>query len=161
MVWDEHYKLQWIDFKGKPDLDDSAAATTASGITLGISVKHQNGQVVDFTTNIKAHFYPEHSWFKKKHATDHVLGHEQLHFDITELYARKFRKRVQRLSPSNNIRREIEAIYKSIQNELSDFQNLYDAETNFSRETSNQLKWEKFIASELNKLDEYKYVLDY
>ena len=95
LSWDASYKLSWSDFKAKPNTNSSAVAITASGIIFGFSIKQTDkNKVVSFTTDVYAHFYPEQSWYKMKRANNHILQHEQLHFDITELYARKFRYRI-------------------------------------------------------------------
>lgn len=103
-----------------------------------------------------AHFYPGQSWYKPKLADNHVLSHEQFHFNITELYARKFRQRISLLETSNNIKKELNQLYKIIKMELGEMQNKYDNESNYSRDVENQAKWEVFVTSELEKLSKYK-----
>lgn len=156
--WNEGYKLSWSDFKGSPNKSESASAITASGITIGLSVKESNGRVISFTSNVYAHFYPEQSWYKVKEANAHVLGHEQLHFDITELYARKFRQRISQLKVSNTISSQLKKLHNTIRNELALEQDTYDAETNYSRNVEQQAKWKAHIATELSKLSKYKSV---
>ena len=94
MTWNESRKLTWADFKAQPNYDSNAVALTASGITFGYSVKTSGKRIVDFSTTVEAHFYPKKSWHFKDKSDAYILGHEQLHFDITELYARKFRQQL-------------------------------------------------------------------
>ncbi len=156
MSWNESYKLSWADFNGKPNHDISAVAITASGISFGFSVRETDSKVISFTTEVHCHFYPEQSWYKPDQADSHVLGHEQLHFDITELYARKFRQRISQLKVSNNIKRELRALNKAINKELALLQNKYDTESNYSRNFENQAKWKQYVAEELKKFSKYK-----
>ncbi len=156
MSWSESYRLTWEDFKAKPKYNVSAVATTASGITFGFSVKQSDSRVISFTTEVEAHFYPEQSWYKADRADNHVLGHEQLHFDITELHARKFRKRISLLKITNDIAKRLRATHRTINKELAAFQNQYDTETNFSRNIEVQLQWQAFVKKELDKLDDFK-----
>ena len=157
LSWNETYRLSWADFKSEPNNNTSAAAITASGITFGFSITQTDeNQVISFTSEVHAHFYPEQSWYKIEQADDHVLGHEQLHFDITELYARKFRERISKLRVSNNIGRELKGIHQTINKELSEIQNTYDNETDFSRNYEAQAKWTAFVKLELQKLAKYK-----
>lgn len=156
MSWSESYKLSWADFEGKPNYQVNAVAITASGISFGFSVKETNSKIVSFTTEVFCHFYPEQSWYKPAVADAHVLGHEQLHFNITELYARKFRQRISKLKVSNTIKTELRQLNKTINKELADMQDKYDAETNYSRNFENQSKWESYISEELKKLSKYK-----
>lgn len=158
MSWNESYKLSWADFKGKPNNKVSAVAITASGISFGFSVRETDSKVISFTTEVFCHFYPEQSWYKPNVADNHVLGHEQLHFDITELHVRKFRQRISQLKISNTIKNELRQLNKSINEELSVMQDKYDAETNYSRHFENQAKWKTYIAEELEKFSKYKSV---
>lgn len=158
MSWNANYKLTWNDFKAKPKYTTSAVATTASGITFGFSIKESDARVISFTTEVHAHFYPEQSWYKPERADGHVLRHEQLHFDITELHARKFRKRISLLKTTNDVAKRLRAIHKNINKELAAFQNQYDAETDFSRSFEVQHQWETRVAKELKKLDYFKSV---
>lgn len=155
--WNEANRLSWADFKAKPINTSSAVAITASGITFGFSITQtESNKVVGFTTEVFAHFYPEQSWYKIESTDNHILGHEQLHFDITELFARKFRRRISQLRISNTVRNELKEIHNSINKELSQMQNKYDNETDYSRNHEAQAKWKLFVANELNKLSKHK-----
>ncbi|WP_406684078.1 DUF922 domain-containing protein [Seonamhaeicola sp. MEBiC1930] len=156
MSWKSSYKLSWSDFKDRPNHSSSAVAVTASGITLGFSVKETASEVIDFSTEVHAHFYPEQSWYKPERANKHILGHEQLHFDITELHARKLRYRISKLKVSNRIKSELRALRKAINSEVELMQNKYDTESDYSRNFEAQAKWEAYIAQELKKFSKYK-----
>lgn len=146
--WSAEKRLAWSDFKGSIPADASAAATTASGISYSYSANLLHHEVnLDF--KVKTFFYPNESWYKPDICNDVTLSHEQLHFDIAELYARKMRLKLERTSFSENVKEEIRIIYKGILKELSDFQELYDWETNFSRNREAQLEWNARIAEAL------------
>lgn len=155
--WNESYKLSWADFKAKPHNHNDAAAITASGITFGFSIRQTDrNQVISFDADVHAHFYPEQSWYKVEVVDDHILSHEQLHFDITELYARKFRYRISQLKVSNNIRKQLKKIHNDINSELSSLQTQYDNETDYSRNYETQAKWQKSIKAELETFSKFK-----
>ena len=141
ILWDKSRKLTWEDFKGAPE-NTRAAAVTASGLTYEFSTTKKNNQVVDIDFTVSSHFYPSKSWYRPEVCDTVILGHEQLHFDITEVYARKFIKLLKAKKFSNNVKNEVKQIYNTINSELNDFQNLYDSETNFSRNREAQLAWE-------------------
>lgn len=146
--WDPDHRLSWSDFKAPPPKDSPVAAITASGITYRFSALESRGKMeVDCT--IDAFFYPESSWYRPETANEIILSHEQLHFDISELFARKMRARVARYSFSSDVKAEMNGIYEQILREMRAFQKSYDDETNFSREVEKQLEWNKQIASEL------------
>lgn len=156
LLWNESYKLSWSDFKAQPNYQTDAVAVTASGITFGFSIRELDSKPVSFTTEVYAHFYPEKSWYKSELVDNHVLGHEQLHYDITELYTRKFRKQISELKISNTIKSDLKLLHKNINRALKKMQNTYDTESDFSRHEDSQFKWKRYVETELNKLSEFK-----
>ena len=146
--WSEK-KLTWKDFKDEPPLSDRVAATTASGISYQFSTSGtRNSYKVDF--EISTHFYPNKSWYKPELCDEVILGHEQLHFDISELFARKLRKELSETTFTHeNVKKKIKSLYNRNNKELSDFQNRYDEETNFSRNRDQQVIWNKKIEEAL------------
>lgn len=155
MSWNHDYRLDWSDFKGKPTPQHSAVAVTASGISFRYSTKMSKTQLIDYSFMVKADFYPEQSWYLKEHANTSILNHERLHFDITELYARKFRQRIKNTTFTRNINSEMEAIREAINAELETMQNTYDAETSHSQNEDKQKEWQAKITVQLNKLAYY------
>lgn len=155
-TWQEDKPLTWADFRGQPNNNMDAAALTASGISFGYSLKKVNSKVVGFEADIKSIFYPTESWYKKSEATPHILRHEQLHYNITELFARKFRYEVSKLKPSRNLKNQLSALGQRLNIEAEQMQRQYDAQTNHSINKKQQAEWDKFITSELKKLDAYK-----
>lgn len=150
ILWSADRRLGWSDFRGKVPPDANPAATTASGISYKYSANLIHHEVqLDFEVN--AYFYPNESWYKPDICDDFILGHEQLHFDISELFARKMRGKLRRTSFSDNVKAEIRKIYKDILKELKDYQELYDWETDFSRNREKQLEWNKKITEALKK----------
>ena len=156
MTWSESRKLTWADFKATPDANSDAVALTASGITFGYSVKTSGKRIVDFSYSVEAHFYPRKSWYLKDKGDDHILRHEQLHFDITELYVRKFRQHLKRLVVNQNVKEQMNQIHVAINEALDETQKKYDAQTKHSINVEAQRYWESYVAEELKKLDTYK-----
>lgn len=141
-------KLTWKDFRDKPQLGSKAAAITASGISYSFtSLARGNAVEADFI--VGAFFYPEKSWYRTHLGDAHILGHEQLHFDISELFARRMRKRLSEITFTLKIKAEVRKIYKDILKELNEYQELYDWETDFSRNPEKQLEWEQKVAKVL------------
>lgn len=151
-VWDADRKLKWSDFKGRVPHDAVPAATTASGISYRYSANLRHHEV-DLDFEVNAFFYPNESWYKPEVCDNLILSHEQLHFDISELYARKMRLRLERTAFSENVKQEIRDIYQEILKELEDFQDKYDWETNFSRNREAQLIWNQRIAEALQRTE--------
>src|SRR5690349_245804 len=82
ITWSEKNKLTWADYKGKPQPNADAAASTAT--YLGIEYNFGNK---GFDYKITCSFSKTRSW--GLHKTDYILAHEQGHFDIAELFARR------------------------------------------------------------------------
>jgi len=142
--WAPNLRLQWEDFRATPPAESRIAATTASGISYRFSAMETNGNMkVDCT--IDTFFYPNESWYQPDVANEIILSHEQLHFDISELFARKMRQRIGAFSFTKKVKAEVKTIYGEILREMRDFQKLYDEETNFSRDVEAQLRWNKKI----------------
>ena len=156
MTWDESQKLTWENFKADPNVNSDAVALTASGITFGYSVKTTGRRIISFSATVDAHFYPNKSWYIKDKGDDHILSHEQLHFDITELYARKFREQLKRLKVNQNLKKQLNRLHMAINEALNETQQRYDAQSNHSINTEMQKQWESFIANELKDSEQYK-----
>lgn len=154
--WHNGLKLEWKNFKGQPDVNNNAVAITASGLTFGYSVQKTNGRITSFQANVKAHFYPDKSWYKSKQVNDTILMHERLHFDITEWHARQLRLQMSKLEPSQNIGETLDSLYYQMSQTLRKTQSQYDLESDHSRNIENQFLWQKKVAEELKKLDSFK-----
>ena len=146
--WRADMELDWSDFRGKPNKESIIAAVTASGISYTFNATERDG-FYEVEYQVETFFYPDQSWYQPEMCDDLVLSHENLHFDITELFARKMRRLMDQTRFTENVRSEIKDIYKKILDELDAFQDRYDAETNFSRNRSAQLQWNDEIRKAL------------
>jgi len=150
IAWSQENKLTCEDFKGEAPNNARAAATTASGISYQSSTSGSSGEIeLDYL--VSTFFYPNKSWYQPSLCDSLILSHEQLHFDISELYARKMRNRLASSPFTQNVKAEVKQIYKEVLEELEEFQNLYDDQTNFSRDLEQQLIWDNKIQEALGK----------
>ena len=148
--WSPDITLVWTDFKStnKVSRGFSIAASTCGfgydGIVSGNKIE----------VNIYVRFYCEESWRNPDFNMTDVLEHEQLHFDICELYGRKFFKGIAELRKRNNLNeRNLQSLYDSLVEEYDRFQDEYDDETNHSTVSSAQQRWNSNISKELDKLN--------
>jgi len=154
-LWRANEKLVWADFKATPKASHPFSATTATGLSYGFSANIL-GDEVKVNYSIKSYFIPQDSWIKKDALPDDkLLAHEQLHFDITELYVRKFRQKLSTYKFTKNVQEEIDAIYSPIAKSRVAAQQLYDAETNHSKNRVKQQEWEAKIATDLKELKQF------
>ncbi|HEY4150507.1 MAG TPA: DUF922 domain-containing protein [Chitinophagaceae bacterium] len=148
--WSASRRLVWNDFKGKPDGTRDDAALTSSGIGFGYSYSDRDG----FTWHIAGLFDKEKSWVKMK--DDYILAHEQGHFDITEIFARRLNKELKEYKVSKDrVQKDAPAIYQAIMKEQFEMENRYDDETDNSRKKDKQAAWLEKIRNELNGLERY------
>ena len=108
--WSPDIKLGWNDFRGKVPQNARAAAITASGISYQFSTRG-TGDMVELDYRVSTFFYPYKSWYQPHLCDSLILSHEQLHFDISELFARKMRKRLASGTFTENVKAEVKQIY--------------------------------------------------
>lgn len=147
--WKTSRQLTWGDYKGKPDPNSDAAASTTT--YLGIEYKMDDK---GFGWKIECKFSITRSWGRTR--TDHVLKHEQGHFDIAELFARKLNQKMKGYQfNQTTYKDDLKTIYNGITAEKEAFQDLYDNETDHSRKKEQQSEWEKKIEKMLKDLKDY------
>jgi hypothetical protein len=154
--WTASKKLEWIDFKAEAPRS-RYAAFTFTVITMDYSLKSK-GNSIDAKFEVTAAFNREKSWVKNdaESRSDAIRAHEQLHFDIAELNARKLRRRLVGLKLSRNqYKKEIQLAYDAEIEEGERLQKLYDSETNHGIDRDAQMRWRRRIDKELGDLNEF------
>lgn len=143
--------LRWADFTQVNRGAGAFKAQTFSGIRYSLDEK--NGEIY---VDVEAYFDPSESWVVRSSQTPYLLKHEQLHFDITELHARKLRKALfdiqgtdRQTFRSSRLWHRVNSLHEEIYQDMVDMQNLYDRETDHSLVQSKQLEWEKNITEAL------------
>ena len=121
--WNENSQLNFSDFKAKPF--GSFQGNTYAGITLDFNQDEKGIHLFLFTI-----FFCKNSFLKD--TSINLLNHEQLHFDITEIYKRKLLQQLSQkdFSKEKNSSTAIQKIYNDVNVELNKEQDLYDKETN-------------------------------
>jgi len=148
--WEEQDPLTWNDFKGKAKDWGSVSALTASAIEYAYDC--DKGKL---NLSVKAIFIPEESWAKSDAKNEYILSHEQLHFDITEVYARKLRKELAaRVNSCYEVRR-IDGIARKVLDEWKVEQAKYDKDTGHSIHKDLQELWHKKIDRKLEYYADY------
>lgn len=151
--WENNQKLTWKDFKGKPNKRSPYKAMTFASVSSNLISFSKN----ELKIEILCHFIKNKSW--KTIETNELLRHEQLHFDIAELAARKMRERVSKLNLKNlsskNIEQKLNSIFNSSVEEQMEMNQKYDSETNHSIKYIAQSDWEKKIKEKLIETKDY------
>jgi len=147
--WSPARKLTWDDFKAAPNAASSNAALTSSSINVEFGYDDQ-----ELKYSIKCRFDKTKSWVKIRN--NEILAHEQGHFDMAELHARKLNKALKEyhFNPKT-VGDDVNRIYDSIMTLHHASQSEYDQETDFSRNKEKQALWQKKIADDLQQLKAY------
>jgi len=152
LVWNEKRPLHWNDFRGEPEKRFAVASTT-------YDIKKSAAQINSHSAFVKieAIFYCKRSWKKERWISNEVLMHEQKHFDIVEIYARKFRRMIlaKHYGSFKELQMAIDDFYPEIDKALDKYQDEYDDKTDSSMNGAKQREWEEKLMKELHSLDEY------
>lgn len=153
--WEGDVRLSWEDFQGSIESTSDHAAKTFSGFKYSASVvQKENSTEMDF--DVYAYFLKDLSWSHSDKRSETLLGHEQGHFDIAELYARLLRKAFAEYPYPEKLDDTVfDDLFNSYQYQRDSVQAVYDKDTNHSRFKEGQMLWEKFLAGEINRFQNY------
>ncbi|OGX85832.1 DUF922 domain-containing protein [Hymenobacter glacialis] len=152
--WSATRRLAIEDFQARPKSYEKLAALTTTDIKAGAACRD-----FVFTGTVQATFDPALSWFRDpKNFTPQLLRHEQLHFDITEVYARIMRQKLvvfQAKADCAKLQPAFNNLTKGVYAEWDREQNRFDAETNHGLNTVKQDYWEKQTQIKLAQLEAF------
>ncbi|HET6993069.1 MAG TPA: hypothetical protein VFJ43_17175, partial [Bacteroidia bacterium] len=108
-------------------------------------------------TEVICFFGERESKVKQSSKKDSVLlRHEQYHFNLAEVYTRKFRKALEETRFfKKSASGEAMKLYKQYFSDCHKEQDLYDNETEHSIKTEKQKEWEMKIDKELSELEKH------
>jgi len=149
LEWSPSRKLSWADYWASPDPNSDAAASTTTYLTISYNITSS-----DFSYKIESKFSKSRSWGLYK--TAYILSHEQGHFDIAEVFARKlYKKMLDYKFDRKNYQKDLKKIYQDILDEKKEMQEKYDEETNHSINKDKQAEWLKKIQALLIEYEDY------
>ena len=120
--WKANERLTWEDFiKKKSNNHNGLQALTTAGIGIEFECKGPKPKIA-----VTCHFKKKESWTRNTESME-LLAHEQVHFDITELFARKLRKKLADLAePCGKGASKVQGIYNDNFKNLNEYQVRYD-----------------------------------
>ena len=151
--WDSSIKLTWNDYKIVKSKSPSIFSAV-SRTYVNYSIEKVDKKCL---LNIQAIFNKNNSWVNSESVySENLLSHEQNHFNIEEVVARMFRKKVieqlQNEKCPINLKK-LKSKYVGIANKLH---GKYDKKTNYSLDKESQIKWQgEIIPKMLEDLKEY------
>lgn len=150
IIWKKDYKLSKADFKGRYRLEKNVKAQIASSICIYFT---------EINTDLKVKV--EAVFLKSKSAiyadSKYTLKHEQIHFDITELYARKLRQAIYNtdFTKVKDIRETISKLYKKTLKDWNIEQTKFDKDVENGMNPAKQEIWLNNIQKNLNDFDDF------
>lgn len=155
LEWNKDSLLKWEDFQAKPK--EAHFASALSDVSFSTEPYQENNKLFVKVIPVFNKYY---SWVKviKVENSLNVLKHEQTHFDLFEVYARKFRKilmstKIKASKAGEQIGKLSDEYFAMAMKE----QDIYDKETDFSRNKEKQEEWNKKVAKELKELEEFSH----
>ncbi|PZP41286.1 MAG: hypothetical protein DI598_18420 [Pseudopedobacter saltans] len=137
-----------IDSKTEKDDPTGYAASTSSRMAYHIWYKNKN---IKFW--VQNYFsYDESSMKSWAKENAKVLNHEQGHFDINEIYCRKFILKLKTLSLTSSFNEEIIELFDKIVEQVGEFQYQYNRQTEDGKNVELQKLWNEKIKQELDLL---------
>lgn len=151
ILWSSDKKLTWDDFLCAPPPKSKFAAVSS----LDIRYKAWTRKDTLFVS-LASKFFRSNSWVYPKSKSSRLLGHEQTHFDILELYCRKLRQYISKTPvKKSEYKKTITDAYNVYYKQYKTYDSLYDQETDFSTRILVQNRWTEKVNKELLDMEQY------
>jgi len=141
--------VAYSDFEAKPDKADTAAANISVTILLGYS-KDRDGYL---KFKVVAVMDKDESWIKDAFRIEAILRHEQGHFDIAHIFAKKLEANLKSRRYTSNDVNALNTLYDSFLEKMNVLQVKYDKETHGGLDAAAQARWKRFIQNEIAALE--------
>jgi hypothetical protein len=154
--WSAERRLAWADFRGP-----APGGTVEVARTVYILSAESRCRGQEFQFKVVALFLPMHSWVRPHVLVDpdaraRVLAHEQTHFDLTEVYARRMRRHFAELyNPCGLVEEGVRTFVDRFVREEAEAQGRYDKETRYGLDAARQDRWNRDIADMLAALEKF------
>lgn len=160
IVWSELSPLKLTDFAAKaPSSSNSIYGCRAScNIDFGYQMSAASFMLTkNFNSKVKTVFIKNTSYIVAPDAniTQNLLAYSQTIFDLTELYARKFRQRLFEQKKAFSNSDFYVAAQEEVQKELSERENFILSSTNLGQNTEELKKTHDQILQEIQQLADY------
>lgn len=153
--WSKAYQLKWPDFKGPADEQVDFSANSSCLFAFS-SRPDYRGDTLVLELILHPALTKTTSWVKADKKSPELLAHEQLHFDICELYGRRMRERLLRAKAGVlNYDAVLRGVFDEEWHAYKQRQVDYDSETAHGLISEKQAMWTELIKKELSALDRY------
>jgi hypothetical protein len=156
IAWSAARRLRWSDFASSAPKAGDEGALTAYSIFYGVRCA---GETFEFRA--VAGFLPHDSWVRPdvvgdRATSERTLRHEQTHFDLTEVFARRLRQAFSGLyEPCRRANTDLDALASQYLRAERTEQQRYDEETHHGLVAAKQTTWDRKTAADLASLGKY------
>ena len=155
LPWQQDRRLTWSDFQGEPEEEIDFRAMTNWQLSYDFQLSKVKGEI-NSQFNVYTFFDNQQSWVREGSGSQQLLQHEQLHFDIAELFARKLRKQFAIYSfRSENYKEELNLLFEASLDSCNVVQTQYDLDTEHGLNQKKQQDWQQKIDQELMQLNKF------
>jgi hypothetical protein len=154
--WSAGRRLRWSDFASSAPKAGDEGALTAYSIFYGVRCA---GETFEFRA--VAGFLPHESWVRPdvvadRAVSERTLRHEQTHFDLTEIFARRLRKAFSDLyEPCRRADTDLDGLASQYLRAERTEQQRYDEETHHGLAAAEQTTWDRKTAADLVSLGKF------
>lgn len=155
IVWSAARPLAWEDFRGMPPRRlDGAQSALGYGYAIGCRSGVLRSRIVTY-------FAPARSWVVHRISSSGLasrvgIRHEQTHFDLKEVFARRARKRLLELTdPSTRSDDALNTIAETVFKAERAEQDRYDVRTGNGEDLDQQEEWARRVAADLAALKDF------
>ena len=150
--WSAGRPLVLADFEGRPRPGEAHAALTSATMVAKVACRSNQ-----FSGSVQAAFDPTRSWVRDPTTmTPRLLHHEQLHFDITEMYARRLRQKLTSANiPCAQLGPAFERLSQGVYADWEKAESQYDIATNHGLKPVQQAQWDAQVQQQLKELAEF------
>lgn len=148
--WTPERKLRWADFSGT-----APARPPYSAYTYVMNAYDVNTTSDSVFVNVTCRFQNNKSWRLNRDTSEYLLNHEQGHFDLCEVHARKFRMYVFKWNHKEDLSAYLSSNFQVVNNALIQMHKTYDKETDHSRNKAQQQRWDKKIQAMLRSYADF------
>jgi hypothetical protein len=160
--WDAKSPLTWDDYRRK-DKPASLGQDGRSNTFLGERYRYRrlgkDSNDYRFEFQVSSVMVRSMSYVDPDYKTPALLEHEQLHFDISEYFARQLLLDFQRAIYTKNFLAEIKAIKQRSVTQRNIVENLYDEQSNHGLNLKMQSKWRHYVEYLLSENDSLRVTL--
>jgi len=140
--WSADRPLAWSDFRGLPPDDVRSDAYTCYRVSATIE-SDPSGRI---EARVMCRFLPEESWVRPSaRSSMRLLAHEQLHFDLAEVHARRFAAELPVLLVAGDVEAALGRAHDRMMARLRKEQARYDRETDHGRNAAAQARWSDLV----------------